>query len=508
MIFIKRTVVVLLCCLMIMGGLFSTDLNATTKGSPAAIDYKEIEKSSPSYDLNLNEVKWFSVDLKQNAGYLFALSANLNAGYLYFELYDTKGNKLGELNDEGYPVYRGLPTNRSKYFQKTASKEGKYYLKVYGTSNASGNFSFIIRNAWFNADYLEEKSSAQPYTDYLAKYLKSGTFDIKGWRQHYYHFNGKKNANFKLTITTSLNSGTIEAELYDSNFNLLRKLKDNGYPKYNSIGSGETGVINHPIAIDGNYYIRILTNNNAEGNYTLNVEGIDVSNNNPPKINTPPTIISAGSTSEGINLSWQVPSSATQEIIGYNFYRGKASNNYDKSPITDFPILGTTYMDKNIQKDNTYYYICKAVYKDRTESPSSNEVRVVSTGSNNKIVLKINDPYMMVGNVQKEIDPGNGTSPLVQNGRTMVPIRAIIENLGGTVDWSGSENRVTVNYKSHVLKLWLGDYKTLLNDVYKETDVVPQAIRGRTMLPLRFVVESLGLNVEWDGITQTITILF
>ncbi|HPB34327.1 MAG TPA: copper amine oxidase N-terminal domain-containing protein, partial [Caldisericia bacterium] len=53
------------------------------------------------------------------------------------------------------------------------------------------------------------------------------------------------------------------------------------------------------------------------------------------------------------------------------------------------------------------------------------------------IILQINNKYMTVNGVKKEIDPGRGTVPVIIKGRSLVPIRAIIEELGGTVDWDG-----------------------------------------------------------------------
>jgi hypothetical protein len=50
---------------------------------------------------------------------------------------------------------------------------------------------------------------------------------------------------------------------------------------------------------------------------------------------------------------------------------------------------------------------------------------------------------MTVNGVKKEIDPGRGTVPVIVKGRTLVPIRAIIEELGGTIGWDGNERKVT-----------------------------------------------------------------
>ena len=131
------------------------------------------------------------------------------------------------------------------------------------------------------------------------------------------------------------------------------------------------------------------------------------------------------------------------------------------------------------------------------------------------IVLKIEDPYMIVNGVSQEIDPGRGTAPiLIKEGkRAVAPIRAIIESLGGKVAWDEKEGKVTINFKDTTIELWIDNPKAKVDG--KETwidsdnhNVKPVIQNDRTMLPLRFVAESLGCKVEWEPNTQTITITY
>ena len=100
--------------------------------------------------------------------------------------------------------------------------------------------------------------------------------------------------------------------------------------------------------------------------------------------------------------------------------------------------------------------------------------------------------------------------PVIKNNRTLLPIRAIIESLGGTVSWDATERKVTVSLGSTNIELWIGKSIAKVNGVDTPIDssnpkVVPEIINSRTMLPLRFVAENLGATVEWDGTTITIT---
>ena len=60
------------------------------------------------------------------------------------------------------------------------------------------------------------------------------------------------------------------------------------------------------------------------------------------------------------------------------------------------------------------------------------------------LILKINNPIMTVNGIEKEIDSGISTSPVIINGRTLLPIRAVIEEIGGTVNWNEEKQVITL----------------------------------------------------------------
>ncbi len=139
-------------------------------------------------------------------------------------------------------------------------------------------------------------------------------------------------------------------------------------------------------------------------------------------------------------------------------------------------------------------------------------------GADKTIVLRIGDPMMTVDGEQKEIDPDRGAAPVIINGRTLVPIRAIIEELGGEVSWSEAAQMVSLKIDELELLLTIGDTRATLRELTwgtignvweiktTELDASPVIIDGRTMIPARFVMESFGYAVVWDGESQTITI--
>ena len=126
----------------------------------------------------------------------------------------------------------------------------------------------------------------------------------------------------------------------------------------------------------------------------------------------------------------------------------------------------------------------------------------------NTIILKLNDPYMIVNGISKEIDPGKGTSPSIKEERTMIPIRALIETLGGSVGWESSENKITISFNSRNLEMWIAKKVIKVDNEEKDIDVAPVIVNGRTMIPVRFVTENLGCTVGWDDKTKEITITY
>jgi PKD repeat protein/photosystem II stability/assembly factor-like uncharacterized protein len=124
-----------------------------------------------------------------------------------------------------------------------------------------------------------------------------------------------------------------------------------------------------------------------------------------------------------------------------------------------------------------------------------------------KIVLQIGSTSFTVNGSQNTLD----SPPIIKNSRTLLPIRAIVEALGGTVGWEPSFKIVTIVLGSHNLSLQIGSSKAFVDNNIVQIDstnskVVPEIINGRTMLPLRFITENLGCDVQWDGTTKTITI--
>lgn len=122
------------------------------------------------------------------------------------------------------------------------------------------------------------------------------------------------------------------------------------------------------------------------------------------------------------------------------------------------------------------------------------------------IELIIDQKLMKVNGVQKEIDPGRETVPKVVNGRTLIPIRAVIEAMGGTADYDVKEQKITLKKGNDTLQMRVGKTNIKLNDSTKTMDTAPVVLNGRTMVPVRFVAENFGYSVAWKAAEQTVVI--
>lgn len=122
------------------------------------------------------------------------------------------------------------------------------------------------------------------------------------------------------------------------------------------------------------------------------------------------------------------------------------------------------------------------------------------------IELIIGQKLMKVNGVHKEIDPGRETAPMVVNGRTLIPIRAVMEAMGGTVDYDAKEQKIMLKKDNDTLEMWIGKADIKLNGSIKTMDTAPVILNGRTMVPVRFVAENFGYSVTWKSAEQTVVI--
>jgi hypothetical protein len=118
----------------------------------------------------------------------------------------------------------------------------------------------------------------------------------------------------------------------------------------------------------------------------------------------------------------------------------------------------------------------------------------------NQVKLTINKKTILVNGKPKMIDQ----APVNLNGTALVPIRFVIEQLGGTVKWDPNEKKATILRGSQLIDFWVGKKDFIVNGNSATALGAPQMINGRTMVPLRVLSEKLGWKVTWDDKTKSI----
>ena len=100
--------------------------------------------------------------------------------------------------------------------------------------------------------------------------------------------------------------------------------------------------------------------------------------------------------------------------------------------------------------------------------------------------------------------------PFIEEDRTMVPMRAIFEAVGASVTWD-QDTQTVISIKNdeatqNVVVLQIGNTSAFVNSESVALDVPAKVINDRTFVPLRFVMESLDANVDWNPDTFTVTV--
>ena len=92
--------------------------------------------------------------------------------------------------------------------------------------------------------------------------------------------------------------------------------------------------------------------------------------------------------------------------------------------------------------------------------------------------------------------------------RTLVPIRTIVEAMGGAVGFEAETHAITLTANGKSVTMWLDKTNLIADGAGKTMDVAPVSINGRTMVPVRFAAENLGSNVQWLDATREIVITY
>jgi len=96
--------------------------------------------------------------------------------------------------------------------------------------------------------------------------------------------------------------------------------------------------------------------------------------------------------------------------------------------------------------------------------------------------------------------------PQIVEGRTLLPLRAIFEAFGLEIVWDDQTKTITGTSENKDIVLRIDDLNAYVNERKIVLDVPPKILNGRTLVPVRFIAESLDMNVNWISETRTVMI--
>ena len=106
---------------------------------------------------------------------------------------------------------------------------------------------------------------------------------------------------------------------------------------------------------------------------------------------------------------------------------------------------------------------------------------------------------------------GMDVAPYIKDGRTMLPIRYVAEALGMSVTWDAKTRTVIIQDMFYKVEIPVDTNKIIVNGVEHISDVKPEIVHGRTMLPIANIARALGLkdgkDILWDAAKKQVTII-
>ncbi len=147
--------------------------------------------------------------------------------------------------------------------------------------------------------------------------------------------------------------------------------------------------------------------------------------------------------------------------------------------------------------------------KDKAGNVAKKEISITYIPPPTKTLsLFIGKKIIYINGFKKTID----VVPELLHNRTMLPIRHVIEALGGKISYDAADRSVHIEINGAEITLTIGNNTALVNGMEKQIDsdekVVPFIKKGRTFIPLRFIMESIGSSVKWIPDKREVLILY
>jgi transcriptional regulator CtsR len=366
-----------------------------------------------------------------------------------------------------YSLIDAVRANRTSYTDSGLAAETKYYYRIWA-------YNSVGDSVYSNEDYAITRSLSVP------------------------------SAPSNLEIT-NITSSEIEIAWEDNSddetgFKIERKKSGGSYSQIASVDENTTNYTATGLSDGTIYSFRVRAYNDAGYSSYSNVVS-DTTGGTP---DAPSSLEATAVSSSKIKLTWEDNS---DNETGFKIDRKKSGGSY--SQIASVDENANTYTDTGLTGNTKYYYRIRA-YNDTGNSAYSSETYVTTSGIETTIKMVVGNTSYYVNNQLKTMD----TAPIIQESRTLLPIRFVSEAIGAKVIWSNNERKVTITLEGTTIELWIGVSYARVNGEYKIIDSTNTAVTpiivepGRTMLPLRFVSENLDSQVDWNSSKKEVTVTY
>lgn len=419
---------------------------------------------------------------------------------------------MGENDELAYQQYDkdgdAVPGTNTKYVDITSVKDGKFtFTKSFDEDTASVKFTFE-RNGVADKDLTATVKLESPYGEFKELVLDFGTTVIKQGetltgKLYYVNTDGKR---------TDI---TDEADSYNVVTTDSDALESSNSPDTPTVTIADDATLGSKVNILAFY-------NNKPVNASLTV--IDDAEPGKVKMNiTSGSIVTEKEDQIGVAFTLLDDNGKTMKL---SFRPTNVDIRWIDSSVSDpgFSVIatdGTTTLLQTKGVLNTAL-ACK--------KPCTGKFEITFTDDKGHAYQVVSDTFtfkdpdaepegaekvvVTIGSTTMQVDGKNKTiiaPPIVDNGRTYVPLRAISEAFGATVDWKQATNLITIDRgDTHIV---MTPYKLAytLNDQEKMMDVAPyiSTAYASTMVPVRFIADAFGFDsipeYNADNTTRAVT---
>jgi hypothetical protein len=477
---------------------FTTRIAAINQGEEEALKQEALEirygfvylplllEQYKMYETNRSTYKTYKEFYPYLLGYLKELSIYPSIP-TYFEIYTTDDNEIGlkwkdnAKDEKGYRIYRTEDQNEmftvvteieknSSYFADSTAEPGKtYWYKVSAFNDNGEMFTPILS---LQAPLIEPKG----VKDFRLESVKGQTVSF-------------------LWDYNSFCHGYILYEIPEK-IEIERLNSDKRSVQLNHVSFGE-------------HQYQLFAYNEWEGKRKLSREKSIVS---VVVLQPPQDLRAKASGIDSIELSWSLSSDKVDRIEVY-----RKSENEEYKVVKELGYINQ-FSDSSLSPDTEYEYKLVVWIGSLICSDASESVKVRTEAKKEpeppreeKIVLRfrVGNKTYYVNEETKEMD----VAPLIMEGRVFLPIRYVTNPIGAEIMWDAQQQKTTIQLNTIIIELWIGKPVAKINGVDTPIDannknIKPVIITGRTFLPLRFVGESLGCEIQWDATAQEATLTY